>query len=122
VRYAAVGGASALLHNAIMIGGDRLGFGVLACGVVSFAVVVVFSYGLHAAFTFRVAGSGPSFLRYVAAMAMNYPFAVGLIFALQAYFHLPMALASPATTGILFLWNFGASRWALVRPRGRREA
>ena len=51
-RFLTVGLACALLHNAVMIGGDWLGLHYAASSVVSFAIVVTFGYLLHSGWTF----------------------------------------------------------------------
>src|SRR5258708_35404781 len=62
-RFFSVGLLCALLHNAIMIGGDWLGLHYLASSFVSFAIVVLLRHWLHSSSTFpgapRGGGSSP---------------------------------------------------------------
>lgn len=115
-RYAIVGLACAILHNAIMIGLDRWHVHYAASALVSFVVVVLAGYALHVSFTFRERPSFASLWRYIAGMAANYPLNVALLFLMCDIAGLPMAIAAPAATVLLFGWNFLLSRWAIVRP------
>ena len=73
-RYLAVAGSCAVMHNLIMIVGNLLGVHYLSSSVVSFVLVALTGYVLHAHFTFRTSPSARSLLRYALAMAGNYPF------------------------------------------------
>lgn len=116
-RFAVVGLVCALLHNVIMIGLDRAHVHYALAAVVSFAVVVLAGYALHVSFTFREEASLGSFWRYVVGMAANYPITVALLFLMCDVAGLPVAIAAPAGTVLMFGWNFVASRWAIVRAR-----
>jgi putative flippase GtrA/SAM-dependent methyltransferase len=112
-----VGLTCAALHNAILIGLDRFGVHYVVSSVVSFVVVVVVGYALHTKVTFQAARGFASFVRYAAAMSANYPLIVALLFLMVTLAGLPVLIASPAGTLILFGWNYLASRWAIVRAR-----
>jgi len=116
-RYLLVGIACALLHNAIMIGGDMLGMHYVASNLVSYVAVVLAGYGLHSTFTFRRSMSISSLVRYAVGMATNLPGSVLSMFVLCDLFGLAVVVAAPVTTALLFVWNFATSRWAIV---GRR--
>lgn len=118
-RFALVGLTCALVHNAIMIGLDRVGMHYAASSVVSFLVVVVLGYGLHVRYTFGVAPVSGAFWRYTLGMAANYPLSLVLLFVLCDLVQLPVAIAAPVATVMLFGWNFVASRWALIRPAAK---
>src|SRR5688500_813430 len=51
-RFFTVGFACALLHNAIMIGGDWLGLHYAVSSLLSFVIVSAFGYRLHSRWTF----------------------------------------------------------------------
>jgi putative flippase GtrA len=121
-RYLVVSIACALLYNAIMIVGDFVGLHYVASTLVSFVVVVFFGYGLHAAFTFGRGFSVRSLLRYALGMAVNLPGSLILMFLFCGLAGIPVAAAAPATTIILFLWNFAVSHWAIVANPARRRA
>ncbi len=119
-RYLAVGATCAILHNVIMIAGDFVGLHYVASTLVSFVIVVLCGYGLHSTFTFGRDLSLSSLWRYALGMAANLPGSLVLMFVLCSLAGIPVVVAAPATTVILFLWNFAVSRpGAIVRePRG----
>ena len=113
-RFFTVGLTCALLHNAIMIGGDWLGLHYVASSFISFAIVVVVGYRLHSGWTFRASErSGPSFARYALVASANLPAALAGMFVLVDLVGLPVAIASPLVTVLLFGMNFVGNRWAL---------
>lgn len=113
-RYAVVGVTCALLHNAIMIGCDLIGIHYVVSSLISYAIVVVVGFALHSYFTFVQNPSVKSFLRYAVSMAANYPASVALMFVFCDLMRLPVAVAAPLTTFVLFAWNFLSSRWAIT--------
>ena len=113
-RYLAVAVSCALLHNAVMIGCDWMGVHYVPASGVSFLVVVLWSYALHARFTFTQQVSTKSFLRYALGMATNFPVSIALMFLFCDLAGLAVPIAAPLSTVILFAWNFTASRWAIV--------
>jgi putative flippase GtrA len=120
-RALAVGLACALLHNAIMIGGDWLGLHYAVSLVISFAIVVVAGYLLHSAWTFRAAvRSRSSFGRYLLVAAANFPASLAGMFVLVDLAGLSVPLASPLLTVLLFAMNFLGNRWAL-HAQSRRQ-
>lgn len=114
IRYVLIGGLCALLHNAIMIGGDAAGLHYAASLVISFMVVVVVGYLLHAGFTFRAPLSGAAFVRYAIPMATNYPLTLAGLFVLCDLAGLSVRLAAPALTIFMFALNYLFSRWAIL--------
>jgi len=121
-RYVVVGLACALLHNAVMIGGDLLGIHYVVSTLISYFVVVVFGFALHCGFTFSQPSSVRVFLRYAAGMATNYPASIVLMFLFCDGAGLSVAVAAPLTTVLLFAWNYLAARWAIVRRPAAKEA
>ena len=118
-RYVLVGGTCAALHNVIVIGLDRVAIHYVVSSAVSFVVVVLVGYLLHTALTYQAPRSFATFARYTLAMAANYPLIVALLFLMVTMGGLPVFIAAPAGTVILFGWNFLSSRWAIVRHRDR---
>src|SRR5512138_3056818 len=118
-RFYSVGLLCALLHNAIMIGGDWLGLHYAVSNVVSFCAVVVVGYRLHSGWTFPGAVRGQaSFARYALSMAANLPLSLAGMFLLVDLAGLPVALAAPAVTVLLAAFNYFAGRWALRAANG----
>ncbi len=118
-RYSLVGLTCAAIHNAILIGLDRFAVHYAVSSVVSFVVVVVVGYLLHTKVTFRAARGFSSFVRYAVAMSANYPLIVALLFLMVTVGGLPVLIASPVGTLVVFCWNYLASRWAIVRSHAR---
>lgn len=114
LRYLAVSGACLLLHNGLLIGLNRTGLHYVAACLISFAVVAVAGFALHARFTFAIAADVAAFLRYAAAMALNLPLSLLLLWVLHDRGGMAMVAAAPASTALLIIWNYAASRWALL--------
>jgi putative flippase GtrA len=124
-RFMLVGLACALLHNAIMIVGDRVGLHYAVSSVLSFCIVVTVGYRLHSGWTFAHAEqSRSSFARYAFTASANLPLSIAGMFVFVDLGGLSVPLASPVVTVLLFAFNYAASRWALrVRgSRGSRQA
>jgi putative flippase GtrA len=119
-RYLLVGGFCAGVHNAIMIGGGLLGAHYVASSVVSFCLVLVLGFVLHARFTFAVHADWRSFAKYAAGMLINLPLWIGLMYVLAGLCRLPMIVASPLGTIMFVGWNFLVSRWAIAHRRPPR--
>lgn len=119
-RFFSVGLMCALLHNAIMIGGDRLGLHYVASSFVSFAIVVLAGYLLHSAWTFPGAERGVmSFARYTLTMALNLPLSLAGMFLFVDLAGLGVPIAAPAVTVLLAAFNFIGGRWALRARRAQ---
>ena len=113
-RFAVVGFLCAATHNAILIAADlwRVHY-ALSCAI-SFVVVVALGFALHARYTFHQPPTAASFWRYCASMAANYPITLALLFVMCDIAGWSVAIAAPTATVLLVLWNFLASRWAIV--------
>jgi len=119
-RFFSVGLVCALLHNAIMIGGDWLGLHYVVSTFVSFAIVVLLGYGLHSSWTFPGAQRGAmSFARYTVTMALNLPLSLAGMFVLVDLAGLGVPIAAPAVTVMLAAFNFVGGRWALRARRAQ---
>ena len=119
-RFFSVGLMCALLHNAIMIGGDWLGLHYVASSFVSFAVVVLVGYALHSSWTFPGAQRGAmSFARYTLTMALNLPLSLAGMFVFVDLAGLCVPVAAPAVTVMLAAFNFVGGRWALRARRAQ---
>jgi putative flippase GtrA len=121
-RFFTVGLGCALLHNAIMIGGDWAGLHYVASSFVSFALVVAVGYWLHSGWTFPGAARGRTpFARYALTMAANLPLSIAGMFLLVDLAGLPVSIAAPAVTVLLAAFNFAGGRWALRARQSRRH-
>jgi putative flippase GtrA len=113
-RYLVVAAICMVTHNAIVIGGDALGLYMPLAVTISFCVVVLLGFVLHSRFTFSVKGDARSLLRYTAAMALNLPLNILLLWLLFDLMRWPMVVASPVATVVMLAVNFFASRWAIA--------
>ncbi len=119
-RYLTVGLACALLYNAIVIVGDRIGLHYAWSLLISFVIVVVLGYRLHTGWTFPgAARDSTSFVRYTFLVSFNYPLMVAGLFVLVDLLRIPVAVAMPIVTVLLMALNFFGSRWALRARRLR---
>ena len=118
-RYLVVGAALALLSNAILIVFDRLGIHYAVSCLVAFVITLVLAYGLHTHWTFGAERSLPGLLRYGAAMALNLPVSMALLFLLVTLGGVAMPIAAPAATILLTAFNYIATA-TLMRPRAQR--
>ena len=117
-RFAVVGLICAAAHNAIVIAAAQWHIHYAISCAVSYVVVVVLGFALHVAFTFQQRPSLTSFWRYAVSMAANYPITLALLFVMCDVAGLPVAIAAPFATVLMIVWNFLASRWAIVRSPG----
>jgi putative flippase GtrA len=115
-RFLTVGLACAALHNAIMIAGAWLGVHYVASSLASFAVVVLFGYWLHTAWTYPGAERGHvSLARYTLTMSANLPLFIAGMFVCVDLAGIAVPIAAPLVTVLLMAFNFVGGRWAL-RP------
>src|SRR5262245_33075152 len=121
-RYVTVGLACALLYNAIVIAGDRIGLHYAWSLLISFAIVVVLGYRLHSGWTFPGAvRDSTSFVRYTFMVSFNYPAMVAGLFVFVDLLRLPVPVAMPIVTVLSMALNFFGSRWALRARRSRHS-
>ena len=113
LHYAIIAALCAALHFAVMMAGDALGCHFAVSVTVSFAACVIVGFLLHCRFTFAVVPQPNGLLRYTAAMALNYPLTLWIIWVLHEALGLAMLIAAPASTLLLTVYNFLSSRWAV---------
>ena len=113
-RYLLVGVSCAVLYNVALIAGDLLGLHYVVTTAIAYVVVVLWGYGLHSLFTFGRELSARALFRYALGMAVNLPLSLVLMFLFCDVARVAVVVAAPATTVILFVWNFVTSRWAIL--------
>jgi putative flippase GtrA len=96
-----------------MIVGDRLGVNYVAANLVAFVINVLVGYALHCWYTFSQRMSVTGLARYTLAMLIALPLSLFGMYVLKGLAHLPMLIASPAVTALLFVWNYLATHWAV---------
>lgn len=113
-RFLAVSALCAGLHNIVLIGGDAASLHYALSSIVSYLVVVPTGYALHVRFTFCRAASWRSLVRYAVTMIGNLPLSVALLFVLCDLSGMPVALAGPVATVLVFGWNYLISHWSIA--------
>jgi putative flippase GtrA len=113
LRYAAFGLVCALAHCAVMIAGDLAGYSYVTMTVVAYVCVTPLAYLGHAARTFHDKIALRGFLRFAAGVAMGFPLSFFSMAVFCDGFNLPVAIAAPATTVVLFAWNYVSAHWAI---------
>jgi putative flippase GtrA len=121
-RYTLVAIFCALLHNGILIGMDALGANVFWCQTASATILLPVGFWLQSQVTFRVERSWGGFLRYSAALLTNFPVALAVLWLTRDLVALPMWIAAPFSSAILFCWNYLTSSWALSRAPAQAGA
>lgn len=118
--YVLIAAFCAGLHLAILIGGDALGLHFIVSVTLSFVACVVAGYLLHCRFTFEVVLQLTEFARYTAAMTLNYPLTLAIVWLVHKHLGFPMTVAAPISTVLLTAYNFVSSRWALAHSVSRQ--
>ena len=119
-RYTLVSIACAVLHNVILIAADAAGLGIIACQAASAAVLLPVGFYLQSEYTFACERSWRGFARYSAALITNFPVAVIALWFSRDLAALPMWVAAPISSVVLYCWNFVTSTWALGTGKGVR--
>jgi putative flippase GtrA len=113
-RFVLVGGICALLNNALVIGFAGIGLGYVQASCLAFGPVLVVGYGLHAVFSFNASASWSGFARYSLAMLANFPLWIAGLYVQCGLLGSSATTAAPVTTGLLLMWNYLATRWAMA--------
>jgi putative flippase GtrA len=113
IRYAIIACCCAASHNVIMIVGDYIGVGFVEASLVSFMFVTPAAYALHARFTFAERLSLTRFLRFALGVAVALPLSLLMMTILCTLAKLPMVVAAPIATLVLFVWNYVAAHLSI---------
>jgi len=116
-RYVFVGLGCAAINNALFIGLDaaKIHYGIAV--ILSAMIMIPLSYWLQLNLTFSAKGDWRAFRRYASILILNPPLSWLLLFLIHDRGHVPMIVAAPILTIIMFLWNFAASHWAFLLTR-----
>jgi putative flippase GtrA len=115
LRYATVGGLCAAINNFLLIGVVTLGLGYLAGIFAVCAPMLFIGYGLHARVTFEKPFSLVDFLRFSIGNLASYPLWIASHIILCGGLALPIYVATPVATLILFCANYFIAHWAYLR-------
>lgn len=114
IRYLGVGLACAVANNVLLISFTTAGFGLVAATVVTLIPMYFLGYGLHVAVTFETGASLAAFLRYCVGITAGLPVWIVILYALVDVLKLPVAIAAPLGTVVMFLWNYALTHWAIL--------
>lgn len=113
-KFLAVSGLCAILTNGLVILCVRWGLGTAAASALAFGPVLIVGYALHSLFTFSERGARLSLVRYAVSIALNFPIWTGGLFVLRDLLKVPIVIAAPVMTCLLFVWNFASANWAVL--------
>ena len=115
-RY--LGGAvlCALINNVVLITGDWLALPLTANVLAAWLAGSLTGYLWHSAVTYRSPRSFAGLFRFLTGTLLGIPLAWLVLFVLRELIGLPMWLASPVMTLVLFLYNYLNARFAIARP------
>lgn len=114
-RYLAGAVLCAVINNIVLIGADAFGL-PLAVGVAaSWAIGGMTGYLWHARITYGTALSGVSCGQFLAGVAAAIPLTWAVLAGLKHWLGLPMVVAAPVATVILFAYNYLNARLAITR-------
>lgn len=110
VRYLIGAVICAALNNVILIGGDALGFGYVLLSVTCFVVTGTFAYAFHSYVTFRKEMQVKGYFLYMAGILMGLPVSILFMHGLYDLLGLPMWIAAPLLTVIMFVYNYAVTK------------
>ena len=121
-RYAIIGMVCAVMNNILLIAGDAAGLHYMVSTMACFVIVTPAAYLLHSAYTFREPRSWAALWRFSAGLAFAVPVFFLVMALLCSGLRLPMIVAAPLATFIMFVWNYVSARWAIVARLSPRSS
>lgn len=113
-RYAVGGVVCALVHNIIMISLDHVGLDYKISLLISFAITAPLGYAFHSAVTFQKAPNWQRLRRFMAGVGSGFFVSALLMFIFCTILRLPVPIATPIATALLFLYNYALARWSIL--------
>lgn len=120
VRYSVSGAAAAIANNIVLIGGDRLGISYVVLVAASWFIGGTLAFALHSHVTFRKPTRWSSYGRFMAGAAFGVPLALALVAVMLSGLGWPMWIVAPASTLIMYLYNYASARLAIMRKLAGR--
>lgn len=114
VRYLFIGGMCAVINNVVLIGGNRLGYSYVGLTVLSSFISGTIAYCLHAHYSFRMRKTWRAYVQFLCGTSVGMPLAVGTLAVLVTLLGLPMWIASPSSTVLMMVYNYGFARLTIV--------
>jgi putative flippase GtrA len=121
LRYLIIGAFCAAAHNIVMIGADWIGLHYIWSTTASFLLVTPVAFWLHSRFTFGAALSWRNLQAFALGVAAGFPLSVLVMAVLCSGLDLPVLIAAPVATVILFSWNYVSARFAIIGRLPRRS-
>lgn len=115
LRYLGVGVFCAGFYNVLLISIVFSGIGYVPATMIAILPMCLVGYGMHVTITFEVKPSWRGFLRYSLSIFIAYPIWLALLFLLVDVLKLPIIIATPLGTVMLFFWNYLAAHWAILQ-------
>lgn len=112
--HGVISASCAFLNVVMLVIGDAVGLNYVSSTILSFVICVLFGYPLHSRFTFGSSLTVARLMRYSAAMSVNLPGALVIMWLLHNRFSLPIVAAAPTCTLMLATINFFLNRWAIT--------
>lgn len=113
MNYGAIGAVCACISNFIVIAGSLAGVEYWNTAVLSFVLVTPLGYVLQSRFTFGVELSARRFVHFAGGVAAGAVLFLALIGLFHSAFEVPVWIASPLATMLIFCWNYAASCWTI---------
>lgn len=113
MSYGAIGAVCAGLSNFIVIAGSLAGVDYWNAAVLAFVLVTPLGYILQSRFTFGVDLSACRFVHFGGSVALGAILFLALLGVLHSGLKLPVWIASPLATMLIFCWNYAAACWAI---------
>lgn len=114
VRYSLVGAVCAVASNVVIIGSNLAGINDQVTIALAVATVTPLAYILQSWITFGSPLSFQRFMRFLGGVGVGTLWFVLLMTLFQRIMGMPVWIASPLATLLIFVWNFAASRWAIL--------
>lgn len=113
MSYGAIGAVCAFMSNFIIIAGSLAGVEYWDAAVLAFVLVTPLGYILQSRFTFGMELSARRFVHFAGSVAVGAALFLALIGLFHSAFDVPVWIASPLATMLIFCWNYAASCWAI---------
>ena len=114
-RYIAVGATCAAINILFLIGLVFAGLTTTAANVVSLIPMLFIGYGLHVAITFNVKPSLTGLVKFSAGLIAALPLSILTLFVLVDCLHVPVVLAAPVGSLVVFVWTYLATHLSIMR-------
>ena len=113
MSYGTIGVICASVSNFIIIASSLAGTEYWNGTVLAFVLVTPLGYVLQSRFTFGVELSTRRFIHFTGGVAIGAVLFLALVGLFHSAFGVPVWIASPLATLLLFCWNYIASYWAI---------